>query len=159
MISLATSDLFMRNMTQVKREKSSTITRAYFFFPRDFTADGSQRSIYRSERGSVIFGSITVGCFCFVCLPCSQAEQRVSLSKLSAGIPRTRSIATNLLIALKFKCANLWCHNQLIFELALDNKQNEGPPVIDFRSKGNIDPFLFDLSSTSFVVSLVIILP
>lgn len=143
----------------MKWEKSSMITKIYFFPLRESIVEGPHKSIYNNFRGSTIFKSTIIGYPCRCCLPCSQVAHKESLSNVSTCKPRTKPFKTSLLRFLKFKWEGLRCQCQLKSEEAFDNRQIYGKPTIGFMSKVNISSFLLDFNNISFVILLEITLP
>ena len=83
------SDFCLRKKTQVKREKSSTITRIYLLPPKLSITEGPHKSICKSSRASAIFVLIRVGWLFLFYFPISHVAHRWSLSNLRRGSPRT----------------------------------------------------------------------
>lgn len=158
-ITCALSQIGRRKYTQVKHENSSTMTNIYFFLPIDLIVNDPHISICRSSRGWTIFDSMTIGCPCNCCLPCSQVTHKELFSNLSTCKTRKKSFKTSLLAFLKFKCERLRCQSQQRSKEAFDSKQIDGKPTMGFMSNVNISPFCLEFNNTLFVILLEITLP
>lgn len=93
----AVSYFCRRKWTQVKSEKSSTITRIFFFPVIGLIIEEAHKSICTSSSVSTIFELIFIGYPCWCYFSCSQASHKDSISKLSTGKPRTKSSRTSLI--------------------------------------------------------------
>ena len=142
------SSLECRKKVQVNFEKSSTITRQYFFFEMDIMLTGPNKSICKSWRGFTIDEIVLLLKELLFCFPSWQAPQSPFFENSSFGIPLTRSFFTNSFIVLKFKWDNLLCHSQLSSGLALLRKQVMESDLILLKSATYTFPFLCPISTT-----------
>ena len=121
--------LWAKNITQVNREKSSTIMRLYNFSQRLIILEGPIKSMCRSFSGlevEIIFFDLKD---ILVCFPCKHGPHSPSLSKDIFGSPITKFFLTNFEIEFMWACPSLLYYNQSLSFIAIIQV-----PIVDATS-------------------------
>ena len=112
------SDLFLRKSTHVYLEKSSTMTKMYFFPAMLSGVIGPMRSMCTSSSIPLDLISEICLCWTFTCLPWQHPPHTVSVCFSSSGIPLTTSALIKRVRPLVFICPSFLCHRSNLDSLA-----------------------------------------
>lgn len=131
------SSFCFKNKTQVNLEKSSTITRSYFFPLRLVVLKGAKRSMWRSLTGLFVKVVFLEWKFFLTCFYLMKTPHIFSLSKLILGRPLTRSRLDNLKIVFIHIWPTPLCQIHLSFLMDMKHES------IESSSKSKIYNFFF----------------